>query len=69
MKNIKNPVSTYVGVAQLIISLIAAIYPKAFGFEWGDLEFQNAIIVGLTALGNGIVGLLNTFKFGDKGGV
>ncbi len=64
----KNPVTTIIGIIQLLISVIAAILPGLFGIDWTDLEFQDALLAGLAVLGNTIFGLINMFKAADKGG-
>ena len=65
---LKNPVTTIIGIIQMLISLIAAVFPSLFGFDWTNLEFQQALLAGLAAVGNGIFGLINMFVAKDSGG-
>lgn len=65
---VKNPVTTIIGVIQIVLSLIAAIFPSLFGFDWTNLEFQEALLAALAAIGNGIFGIINMFVAKDSGG-
>lgn len=65
----KNPVTTILGVVQFVITLIAVLFPKLFGMDWANADFQDAVMGGLAALASAIVSLVNIFKAGDKGGM
>ena len=65
----KNPVTTIKGVITLLVTLIAAIFPKLLGFNWADIEFQTAVIAAIMLVVSGVFGLIDIFKAGDKGGV
>ena len=64
----KNPVTTIIGILQLLITIIAAVFPKAFGIDWSNIDTQQAVIAGFTAILNGVFGLIMIFKAGDKSG-
>lgn len=68
----KNPVSTWVGIVQVFLTLIlgfmAVVFPNALGIDWSDVNVQTAITAAVMGIANGVFGLLQIFKFGDKGG-
>ena len=63
----KNPISTILGIIQLLIPLIALVAPNLLGIDWSDTTTQQDVIASIAGILNGVSGLILIFKGADPG--